>query len=237
MNKRSLLNELKEGAKLAGKIAAVGVVLVGLAIAGNNAAKRISGKSALEKVKKLAEASMIKYDVLGQTGCSATVVGPNLAITAAHCIPQPMQVMMLIMGGLFDPLRTPVLAYNNKPLRVIFHNAYQDQAVLMGDFSDKVRVLVDDYEGRLYTEKRVVVCGFPGDNRKLRCRSEESLKRNLFMQQHEGMRIPGESGGAIFAEDGTLIGIIYGVNEEGHSLSNTTTGLLSMASRAYRQQK
>ncbi len=234
---RSLKNEMKKGARIAAAVVLGAVLLGGIGLVTHGVLEAYFPETYEVDVRKVAEQSMIKYDVLGNTGCSATVVAPTVAITAAHCIPHPIQVMQLVMAGLFDPLATPVLSYNKKPLQVLFLNAYQDQAVLVGDFSDKVRALVDDYDGRLYSEQEVVICGFPGNNRKLRCIDSKKLPDNAgFMSKHDSTRIPGESGGAVFAKDGTLIGIIYGVDEQGKSLANTTTGLLSMAKRNLRRQ-
>jgi hypothetical protein len=226
----SLKNEIKHGALLALKLGAIGVVLITLFVASSRMVSKLDKPL---DIKAIAERSMFRYDILGVGTCSATVVAPDLAITAAHCIPSLAEIYALATQGRID-FSKPLLSRNGKPLQVVYMQANSDQALIRGDFSDKVRVLVDDYDGKLFKEKEVVVCGYPAFNEQIRCEKQEKLHYGYgFSGMHSGTVLRGQSGGAVFSKDmSTLIGTIYGVDEAGFTISNSLTGFLSTAKKA-----
>lgn len=237
MNKRSLLNEIKEGFKLAGKLVAVAAVVVVLGLASFNVANRISDSTnSLKRVTKLAEKAMIRYNILGFGTCSAVVVAPDLAITAAHCLPKPEQILSLLFQNQLT-FNVPILERNKKALAVVFVYEINDLAIITGDFSDKVPVKVDDYAGKIFNEKTAYICGFPGFNEKIRCELQTKLENGLgFKALHSGTAIRGQSGGGVFTKNMELIGIISVVTNEGKTGSASVTGLLSTA-KVRTQQK
>lgn len=173
--------------------------------------------------------NVIRYDVLAGGSCSATVITKSLAVTAAHCIPPAPVFMMFAFTQPVPPLR---VSKTQAPLMPVLVDTYTDRALLSGDFSTFNPIAVDHLDGRVFTEKEVVVCGFPGENHQLRCSSAKYKGRYIFGAVLENTIIPGQSGGAVFALDGTLVGITQGmtvnVGEMSLNYVGSTVGLVPL---------
>lgn len=147
--------------------------------------------------------------------CTATVVYSNYAVTAAHCVDK---------GEEYEVTGT------KKLVKVVYYDVRLDRAILQGDFSAHKSMDIDLTEDLLHSVPAAAYCGFPAGSDSHGCRRAMLSGFDYFAAVFAGPAMPGMSGGPVIdMQSGKLIGVIYGVNQIGQMIANTTTGMFSSA--------
>jgi V8-like Glu-specific endopeptidase len=178
--------------------------------------------AAIEAAKR----AVVRVSILGGGTCTATVVSPTHAITAAHCIPSMESFMSYLLQG-----KPPIFFVGSMALvypQSVFGKV--DAATLKGNFSGLAKATnVDNTLGRVFHVEKAVLCGYPLYSSTLRCEVARRVSNIGFYAKFDTVSIPGQSGGAVFALDGQLIGTISAVDQYGHTIVSSTTGVLSLS--------
>lgn len=165
-----------------------------------------------------------------RTFCTGTVVGPNLIITAAHCV-----VMESPFGIAFMPteieIRPSENVRTNTIAKIVYASVQMDQAMLTGDFRryQAKRIITDPavLAQTAVKDAHFLSCGYPlnGD---LFCNVTIFDKNDNFFWAVNGVLIPGMSGGPTMRADGTLVAVnvaVQGANSIVSPIYNITKNL------------
>ncbi len=157
----------------------------------------------------------------GSFFCSGAIVGPHLAITAAHCVAEEMNTPFGSMGTM---VRQNVQVRNwdesiKTNAKVAYANVQTDQAVLVGDFKEFSRRAIiteaaPDMAAIYGPNSEVISCGYPLGG-PLYCVKISAMHAKDFWAAGHGQLFPGMSGGPLLdSHTGAVIGINYAVTED-----------------------
>lgn len=156
-----------------------------------------------------AQRSIVRLSVNGQFMCSGVVIGSNYILTASHCIVDEQTGLMrdevvTIQG---DNGRVEVMG------RTAGVNLRMDWGLIHGNFSSipASHVLSTDVS----KDKVLRACGFPQGNHKIYCTILEPGLNDALLIKTRGIVWPGMSGGPVFDETGTVVGLNIRVYELG----------------------
>lgn len=158
----------------------------------------------------------------GSYSCTAFVISPTLALTAAHCVDLGMMGIPLF----FDTVEIANSAgHTVTHAYVIGANTKEDYALLRGDFSAFNTVKVDLVGARTFKAKRLLSCGYPWGSEELKCSELELVGTKYFQLKAKGELIfPGHSGGPVFDLDtGVVIALNSAVDQDGVLLAPLNT--------------
>ncbi len=153
--------------------------------------------------------SIVRLTRNDKTFCSATIVSPDLAITAAHCV-----MVESDFGVFMNTDGIEIRARDNKAIGVtakaIFASPQMDQAMLTGDFRAFVaRPIITNPEALTKIKvkgQKFISCGYPlnGD---LYCNELTFERNDLFFWAVNGVLLPGMSGGPTMLPDGAVVAV------------------------------
>lgn len=162
---------------------------------------------------------IVRLNQGNQTFCTGTVVNSTTIITASHCVVEANMFGMMMVRGDIE-----IRPESNLPIgvnaRVGYVTTQLDTDILKGDFSKfEPKKHISDINELMKLQtpgRKLLSCGYPlGGN--LQCTPTIYLRRDIFMQDVEGLLLPGMSGGPTMLEDGTQIAVNVAVYED-HSI-------------------
>lgn len=156
-------------------------------------------------------------DQTDQLGCTATIIGPHTAITAAHCIDTSERVLRAFFGT-DAALGGTFIAVSDARLHPLFDPGGHDIAMLTLREEAPVTPIAleaaaaDDLAG---TTIRVVGYGITGGGRSDEGMKREGTARIASVQAEEFITVPdpslscsGDSGGPALLPAGTIVGVV-----------------------------
>lgn len=138
----------------------------------------------------------------GRTYCSAVVVGRSIALTAAHCVDDAVDVRIMLQSG--EVIDAKVVKVDQR----------MDRAVIIGSFDSIRRAAKAVTEPAKVTaamtshKRRLVACGYPHGAR-LYCSPFKPAGKETFYFKGVATGIPGMSGGPVMDAD---TGEVFAVN-------------------------
>jgi len=139
--------------------------------------------------------------------CSAFVVSDQYAITAAHCIETPSDII-LVNGK----EKTKVAAFNRRT----------DYALLLGDFKEYAKLVTDVSTARfpMLSGTQAIACGYPEGSHQSTCAPQILVANAGFYIASKGQLYPGMSGGPLLIMPAPGVVFAIGVN---HAVSDQET--------------
>lgn len=174
-----------------------------------------------DELSSTAQVSQQYYNGNGQKWCSMTVINETQAITAAHCLP-----IIVTPFGIVEVSGYTLHMDDGRVLEIESYDLRLDRAVLKGDFKGAKTIRVDLTMGSVFKVYHAFLCGYPGKSTVLRCEFVTRARNEGFQACFNNTLLPGQSGGGVFSLDGTLIGVVQRVTEDGLSCVNSTTGMM-----------
>lgn len=142
----------------------------------------------------------------GPAFCSGVVIDANYALTAAHCVHNPEESISVYSEN-WEGFTVANMAYTDEG---------RDIALLRGDFNN-FKAYPVDFKGKslhLKSEINVVSCGYPQATDFFCIRSKVIGNFYFLLRAQGGFLQPGMSGGPVFDQSGSIIGVNSAVNED-----------------------
>ena len=109
--------------------------------------------------------------------------------------------------------------------QVAHEQPYTDSAILRGNYPFASELKVDLTEARVFKVDEAILCGFPGESLELYCVTAKRVSNRAFNALFDATVLPGMSGGGVFDSDGTLIGRVLAMTQDGQAVVGSTTGV------------
>lgn len=150
------------------------------------------------------------------TICTAFVISPQLAITAAHCLGSPPEAYILA-----DQRKSHFQAFT--PIRV---NQSRDIAILQGDFSHYESLKLSNLSGVEELGHTFTACGFPFGGH-LVCTQVKTIGNYQHKIKLTGVILAGMSGGPVYDQESKMVFFMNDAVSDGFLIASPLINILS----------